>query len=249
MSRKPVAARGGRPAKPLVPDDNALRYAAELYYTCDVMHSGSVRELSQQPQFAHLSLRTLERWATEDRWVAKRRDKIALYRQAIEERLHDQIVDQQVAGLRELSGLYERALRFAMSPDGPPAKSFEGAARVALNLAEHLHQVRLDLAAHLHPKPTPVEDDEDERRELAQSAAPVPDQMLPVYTQDEALLVAHSLMEHRQLKAAPTLDAAALQAARADAAAADAVADLDDDVEDVDGEGFVAGEDVDDAEQ
>lgn len=194
--------RGPKPGGLSVTEMSALRMAAEMIYVTDVISAISIREVAEMPQFAGVSIRTIEAWAAEDNWASRRRERAAQFRQGLEERLHNQIIQAQSESLKHMEALYSKSLAIVLSGDGPQPKSYEAVGTLTLRLHEHIHKVRCDMLDKIMPPAPPADDDAPEDRGRRQA---VPDDVIPDLNIDEARIVAHTVMRLRQQSSAGAL--------------------------------------------
>lgn len=202
VSKGEVLAPDGTPVSVLIERSNALaRREAALAYVTSI-EGLTIKQIHGQPEFAHLSLRTLENWSTQDRWAERRRDYLEKAFARTERTIGSDLVQARVRELRLLekivAGLDEAG--WSENADGSVTltlqpKSLEAWARTRLDYSEALDKLRAQLAAHLlpdsDPHPEPVATEEERPTILHPNM-----RMRP--TENEAVAMAVLLMRMRR---------------------------------------------------
>lgn len=78
------------------------RLAAEIHFTTD-LNACSLADLHDHPLFHDIPLKTLQDWAVDGGWLAKREAVIERWRKQIEDRIGEQLVKQRLAAVQELT--------------------------------------------------------------------------------------------------------------------------------------------------
>lgn len=139
-----LAPRGCPPdSSEIVPPDETLdnnrylRWATGLHYTTD-MKGATLEYMSKHPFFGKVSLDTLIRWSSQDRWVERRALNLEKWRKAIENKIGSELVKARTEQLGKMRSLFDR-LMTAVLEEGADAlkpKSLEGVVTAVVRLAD-----------------------------------------------------------------------------------------------------------------
>lgn len=202
MPAAELLAPDGTPISVILERSNAMtrREAGMAYVTS--LEGMTIKQLHGQPDFAHLSLRTLEYWSAQDRWAERRRDFLDKAFARAERTMGTEFVQARVRELRLLEKVVAALDRAGWAEDANgnltltlQPKTLEGWARTRLDYSEALDKLRGQLAAHLLPDsgdlPEPTVTEEERPTVLHPNM-----RMRP--TENEAVAMAVLLMRMRR---------------------------------------------------
>jgi len=116
----------------------------------------TIPEILQMPQFAHVNRRTMERWASLDRWSEKRKSFQENIRNRVEAALGTEITQARIAQLRKLMSIRESLHKVGMltNEDGSVTfksepKSVESWIMALVRLDEHIDKLQTAVGSHL----------------------------------------------------------------------------------------------------
>jgi hypothetical protein len=121
-------------------------------------------ELAQDPRFARVSKRTLERWSSKDKWVERRQEFVAVWTARAKEKLGTNFMQRRLQELEELEEVGVRLLE-ALRNDETKPRTLEGVAKVFLDIGRRRDEIVTNVGNELVPG-------DGERRQVA--APPVP---------------------------------------------------------------------------
>jgi len=125
---------------PILHDD--LRWLAGVIYAST---SVSLAKLAVDKRFSGISKRTLERWATDDRWREKRQVQATEIRTRIEAELVTSLVEGRLSELRKLEEYIEHVDNVLLKTNDDGSKSLA----LAPTSLEQIFALRLKAAAYL----------------------------------------------------------------------------------------------------
>lgn len=170
MSAMSVSAdRGRRKAR------DRLREQAGLAF---VASAGSVADLRNDPRFAAVPLRSLQRWALTDAWHERRRSVLQKAAEQTEEAIAGQLAASFAAEVHDLLELRAQAIE-KLRDEALRARSWEGTAKVLVEIHRRLGELR----AEREPEPTPALEQTGPR---------------PTFTAEEAAAAAHAILRVRR---------------------------------------------------
>lgn len=118
-----------------------LRREAMLRYVCDP-NGLTIEELAQHPMFkGAISQRTLERWASADRWVDERQKFIADWAAKARERLGNRMVQERIKEMDVLSEIVEVGVS-KIRGDLVAPKSLEGVIKAVIDGLKYKDELR-----------------------------------------------------------------------------------------------------------
>jgi len=91
--------------------------------------------MAEDPEFAAVSITTLERWCAEDQWVDQRVRYFESLKKGMESKLGENLVNERVKTLEEINSLMTNALNKLSSNIVEP-NSFEGLMSAVVRIAE-----------------------------------------------------------------------------------------------------------------
>jgi hypothetical protein len=179
IKRKPVKAvpqaeiilPDGTPLSMVLQQTNAaLRLAAGQQYITSI-EGLTIKQIHDQPQFAHLSMRTMENWCFQDKWSERRREFVVLYSKHVENEIGSELVQSRVKELRMMEQVCSAIEKAGMTKDADgnivltlQPKSLEGWARVRLEYSEYLDKMRSSLGEYIIPAVSPRPEPQEEQR-------------------------------------------------------------------------------------
>ncbi len=163
-----------------------LRYAAGLYFTTDI-RCGTIDQLQRHPVFQEVPLSTLYQWASRDKWIARREDLLNRWREMIEKKIGESIVQKRVKDLEKLERLFDVGFE-QLEKNAVEAKSWEGVAGALVKLMSLMDELREKIATQLNPAADML---------MSPAASPVA-QMAPKVTDDEARAAAKLIIQQRR---------------------------------------------------
>lgn len=86
-----------------------IRYKARMAFVTDV-NQGSLADLAAQPEYAHLTLDVLRRWAASEKWTQERAAFLTRMAQRIEDTIADQLTERRVSMLKKLETITDKAM-------------------------------------------------------------------------------------------------------------------------------------------
>ena len=126
-----------------------LRLDAGLAYMTDP-ETGSIEQLSQDERFQLVSKRTLERWASEDRWTDRRAEWLDKWGKIAKERIGSALCRQRQDEFDQLIAIRNQALGLLADELTQP-KSWEGVAKVLLDINRRIDGVAIAIGSELMP--------------------------------------------------------------------------------------------------
>jgi hypothetical protein len=125
-------------------DFGYLRTAAEQYYIMSV-NQCSLADLNRHSLFKVVQRRSLEKWCSEDSWVAKRRKMWTRIHQSLEQQIGTKIAKERMGQLEKLQKVYDVGINKLLK-GGLKSKSFEGLVTAMVKLASLMDDWRENLA-------------------------------------------------------------------------------------------------------
>lgn len=127
-----------------------LRKNAELIFTSDPSNR-NLAELQRDPRFQAVTLETLEQWAREDGWEAKRSSFIETWNKEAQRRLGKKYAAERVNDLGKLERV-SAILMEKLMDEALQAKSVEGAANALVNVLKMKDDLLVKVADEILPK-------------------------------------------------------------------------------------------------
>lgn len=130
-----------------IPSDQALRLKAAMVYTTD-LNQCSLADLHEDPRFNHIPITVLRVWHKEDDWEGERKQFLKDFRRNSELKLHDELIQAQVGGLKRMQVLLDMSMEALVGNDAAnpttnlEMKSFETVGTLAVRLFETLNSAR-----------------------------------------------------------------------------------------------------------
>ncbi len=177
-----------------------LRYAAGTYYVTDI-HGCTLEQMTHHPVFGQVALPTLKRWSGEDGWVAQREANWAKWRQKLEQKVGNDLMQSRVATVSTLKDVQQSLLDML----GPTAKnplvikSFGEVVNALLKTTDMLDKTREKMASDLTEGMKPED-------QAVHQGAPI--HMRNKLTEGELLAAAHGILRHKLDKQRAALKAA-----------------------------------------
>ena len=147
-----------------------LRYAAGTMFVTDYL-GATVQDMRELRQFSAVSMRTMQRWAQEDQWLARRHHNLSLWHRLIEQRLGDWLTNDAVQRLRGLERLMTR-LEELMGPGAVQtlrSSTWEGICAALVKVVRTTFQLREQLHQRLAPGHAPNQPVASEQAKLTTS--------------------------------------------------------------------------------
>jgi len=119
-----------------------LRHMAAVHYVPS-RRDISIPDLAKLTPFDSVAVRTLETWALEDNWEARRQQYFADIGRDIEDRIRKHISEVKVRQLQQIDYLFDKLMR---ASDQTLPKSLEGLAMAIVRLLEAGNTLRDQLA-------------------------------------------------------------------------------------------------------
>jgi hypothetical protein len=130
--------------------DPRLRAEAGIYYMTN--QDPTLEEMSQDPRFSKVALKTLERWCKEDKWVERRSAFFQAWSARAKERLGTELCRLRQRDLADLETVRALALE-KMNDEMVTPKSWEGVAKILLEATEHRDRIATAIGQELMPGP------------------------------------------------------------------------------------------------
>jgi hypothetical protein len=128
--------------------DPRLRAEAGIYYMTH--DTPTLEEMSQDPRFSNVTLKTLERWSKDDQWVERRAAFFQAWKQRANQRLGTELCRLRQRDLADLETV--RSLALEKLNDGLlEPKSWEGVAKILLDATEHRDRIAAAIGNELMP--------------------------------------------------------------------------------------------------
>lgn len=176
----------------------ARRAHAELFYVNDWEGRLTLNVMAAMPEFSDIPIGVLEHWCSDNKWPHKRRLRQDELRRALESNLNTKIVSYHSAQLEKMNRLYDKVMAFVLSDAHPEARSFEGCINAALKIADHIRTSSESIVQKVLPPVAAKTLSEDEQPKQGN----IPPEVLPPLSSEEALMLAHTLIKHRQTEEA-----------------------------------------------
>jgi hypothetical protein len=125
------------------------RIEAGLAYMSDPK-CGSIEKLSQDPRFMHVNKRTLERWASEDKWVARRQKFLDTWSRRAARKLGSELCKVRQAELNHLLEIQMLGMEKVRDELTLP-KSWEGVVKVLIDANRRIEEVSTNIGNELMP--------------------------------------------------------------------------------------------------
>jgi hypothetical protein len=119
-----------------------LRHMAAVHYVTS-RRDISIPDLAKLTPFDSVAVRTLETWALEDNWEARRQQYFADIGRDIEDRIRKHISEVKVRQLQQIDYLFDKLMR---ASDQTLPKSLEGLAMAIVRLLEAGNTLRDQIA-------------------------------------------------------------------------------------------------------
>lgn len=176
-----------------------LRQLAEAVFATD--QAGlTLDQLHQRPEFRDVPLATIYRWSADDKWQEKRRVFIEGWKQQIQRRIGDQLVQTRLSEMGRMQKVYDIGMK--KLEDGlAQANSWEGVAAVLIRIADLIDKWRESVAMHVGAVPQAMGHSHHAIDPSAPLSVPA---IRPRLSEDEAKEAAKMIMRKRreQMRAA-----------------------------------------------
>lgn len=149
----------------------------------------SIEQLHRDPRFSSVSLRTLERWAAEDRWTDRRREFVDKWTEYARAQLGTKLAQKRIQDLEMLEMLRQGAIDQLGDPELRP-KSWEGVVALAAKLTNQLDEIRRQIGGEM-------------LESIGQPVLPAPDSEHAQFEKDDIEQAARALL--RKKLAAPAV--------------------------------------------
>ncbi len=126
-----------------------LRLDAGLAYMTDP-ERGSIEQLAGDERFQLVSKRTLERWASEDRWTERRAEWLDEWGKIAKAKIGSALCRQRQDEFEQLIAIRQQALALLADELTQP-KSWEGVAKVLLEINKRIEGVAISIGNELMP--------------------------------------------------------------------------------------------------
>lgn len=129
--------------------DPKLRAEAGIFYMTD-QNGPTLEEMSKDQRFAKVSLKTLERWSKEDKWVERRSIFFQTWAARARERIGTELCRLRQRDLADLETVRALALD-RLNDEMVLPKSWEGVAKILLEATEHRDRIATAIGVELMP--------------------------------------------------------------------------------------------------
>lgn len=125
------------PPEESLDNNRYLRWSAGLYYTTD-LRGVTFEQMSRHPFFGKVSMDTLARWSTQDRWVERRNQNLDNWRRAIENKIGSELVKSRTDQMVRMRELFDKIMDQVLKKgrSALKAKSLEGLVSALVKLAD-----------------------------------------------------------------------------------------------------------------
>jgi len=124
-----------------------LRATAGLRYVTDPTNP-TLEKLHMDERFSKVSLKTLERWSREDRWMEQRQAFIARWTEQARERLGSRMAQERIAELDLLDDMRQMGLERLHESTTIP-KSTEGMMKAILDIMKYKDELRTKIGGEI----------------------------------------------------------------------------------------------------
>ena len=164
-----------------------LRVLAGIEYASNP-ECPSIEQLHRDSRFSGVSLRTLERWASEDKWTERRRESVDKWSEFARAQLGTAIARKRIEDLELLERLREDAVAMLTPGEGEPSlqpKSWDAVVNMISKLTTQLDDLRSQIGG-------------ETLAAIGQPVLPTPDSEHPIYEKDAMERAARELLERRR---------------------------------------------------
>jgi len=137
------------PAAGRSPQNSGLRQRAMLLY-CNHPEGISVDKLHERPEFKEVPHRVFKRWAKDDRWKERRAETLHRWSMEIQRRIDEQMANGALEDMRAYREICQIALS-KLRGSALEMKSWEGVARVMIELGRRMDELRTLIRSGLAP--------------------------------------------------------------------------------------------------
>lgn len=127
---------------------DSLRFAAETYYTLSPGDI-SLSAMCRVPQFENISPETMQRWAHDGGWLARRQQNQDSLRDMLRYRLAHSLVEDRVRHMEAQQWICDEGLSLLENDRLQPKGGWEGVAGAVVGTMRNMEQMRKDVVEEL----------------------------------------------------------------------------------------------------